>query len=523
MVQQLTQRDWAVLKGMPYNARRIIASEWMDPESKDQVLRILRSADPTKALASEISGQIRGEVRYAALLGVVDVPPPDGMGELEGLFKSVKRTVSRVRKKTKAVFRKVPGGKNILNIHRKVREVAKRVGTKGKQYIKRVRASKIGQRMSKIRKITDKIVTLGMSEKKYRDKFKAKIRPYIGPIVGIVGGVLAPFTFGLSAVGATLVTTGMKIAEARKAAKQAEREHKADAAEMAAEVAAAEKEYMAELEEFYNENEDVFAANSIGRSVWNGMDIEAKLGAIEMIASGDVPPVTPPAPPAGAVPPYPGCKYVPGMPTAEEEAALVRYGYTVVKASGVYWLCPKDAAKPPAPEPEPEPEPKPEPAPAPSILGDKPPYPAPAGQRWEKRPASRQPDAPMVWRPVPDTPPPTWMKGPESTGNFDLVVEGQRTGSAPDLKKISELAGAQTRVGSRFEIFKDGKSTGLKVRGSKGPLPIPADHADQVRAMTPEQSEAMVKKVEEAAAKKDGIPWGLIVGAVAAGTVALVA
>lgn len=49
-----------------------------------------------------------------------------------------------------------------------------------------------------------------------------------------------------------------------------------------------------------------------------------------------------------------------------------------------------------------------EPAPPPPILEDKPPYPAPAGQRWEKLPASRQSDAPMVWRLVPErkAPPP---------------------------------------------------------------------------------------------------------------------
>ncbi len=108
-------------------------------------------------------------------------------------------------------------------------------------------------------------------------------------------------------------------------------------------------------------------------------------------------------------------------------------------------------------------------------------------------------------------------------GNFDLVVERKRVGAAQDLTTISGIAADKTAKGQRFEIFKDGKSTGLKVRGSKGLLPIPADHADQVRAFTPEQSEAFVEKVEEAAAKKGGIPWALIVGAAAAGTVALVA
>lgn len=192
--------------------------------------------------------------------------------------------------------------------------------------------------------------------KKVWRKSKPWVKKLAPIILPIAGAILAPFTGGASLVAAALAVQGMKMYEQRKAAKAAYKLDKREAIAIEAE----EKKYSADLEKQANklhaENVATFTQSGYPKAKWVKFSLDEKLAVIDRINR---------ATEAGATPPPP--------------------------------------AKPPAPKP-------PAPTPAWGVQNGKPPGPAPAGKRWVRLPASRQPDAPLVWRlvsgPAPKQPPP---------------------------------------------------------------------------------------------------------------------
>lgn len=111
--------------------------------------------------------------------------------------------------------------------------------------------------------------------------------------------------------------------------------------------------------------------------------------------------------------------------------------------------------------------------------------------------------------------------GPVSTGEarFSISINGARIGASPSvLEQAMSTAESQTSNGDKVEIFDRGASLGLWVKTSSGLIKVPADQMANVKAMSAEQSRALVAQAEEKAGgvKSGGFPfWILAVPVVA--------
>jgi len=129
---------------------------------------------------------------------------------------------------------------------------------------------------------------------------------------------------------------------------------------------------------------------------------------------------------------------------------------------------------------------------------------------------------PMGPAPAPSGPPgaapPPEAAAPAPPPGFDLVIEGQAAGTFPDSATANRAALAMTKLGDRFEIIAQGQSTGLRLRTSEGALDVPPELEANIRGLSHEKVVEFVTKAErEAAAKKGGFPWWVLLvgGAVA--------
>lgn len=103
---------------------------------------------------------------------------------------------------------------------------------------------------------------------------------------------------------------------------------------------------------------------------------------------------------------------------------------------------------------------------------------------------------------------------------YDLQVEGANAGSFAKLEDAVNAAVAATIPGDRFEIFYNGKTSGLRIRTTTGSVDVPADIDAQVRLLSRDKMGQFVVDAEtKTAATGGGIPWWLLPIA-AAGVVA---
>lgn len=112
----------------------------------------------------------------------------------------------------------------------------------------------------------------------------------------------------------------------------------------------------------------------------------------------------------------------------------------------------------------------------------------------------------------PPTYPPTDEEIEAPVGTYELYVEGRKVGEGKNLQEVTVQVGKKTSPGDRFEVFFNGKSTGLKIRTPKGAMSIPPDQVAQVKRMSRDEVQNMVIRATATAHEKGkGIPWGLVV------------
>lgn len=157
----------------------------------------------------------------------------------------------------------------------------------------------------------------------------------------------------------------------------------------------------------------------------------------------------------------------------------------------------KAAEPPPAP-----PSPMMAPAPAPAIERPAPPPPIFAGS---------VPLPPVSVTVREEAPPPP-------TKTYTLTIEGGVVLETQDMDELVKAIESEVKVGDRFEVFEDGRSTGLKMRIPTGIISIPASEEAKIRAMSRQEVQALLSKAQESAEakapaeEKRGIPWWLILG-----------
>ena len=124
-------------------------------------------------------------------------------------------------------------------------------------------------------------------------------------------------------------------------------------------------------------------------------------------------------------------------------------------------------------------------------------------------PGAAPPGAP-AWR-EPEAPP---SPAEARAGTFDVLVEGNKLGTAATLEDAVAAALGATIPGDRFEIIAGGQSTGLRVRTADGSVDVPPDIEAQVRSMPRARMGEFVGDAEKAIAERGGggFPWWLILG-----------
>lgn len=173
----------------------------------------------------------------------------DGLGSLK---KKLKKAVRKVTKPIKAIHKKITP-KPLQKIEKKVSEAHKKVYTKAKR-------------------VHEKVV-------------RPVLMKYVVPVAG---AVLAPFTFGASALAATLITTGYKAYETRQQMKVAVTKQKKA---LAAEEAKYNAEFDAKANELYQQSASThFLPLGYTPDVWAKMTRDQKLQLVEALQKGTATP-----------------------------------------------------------------------------------------------------------------------------------------------------------------------------------------------------------------------------------------
>jgi hypothetical protein len=126
---------------------------------------------------------------------------------------------------------------------------------------------------------------------KHPSSLTDKLKQLAPTIVSVVGGVLAPFTFGISAAAAAVVVAGMQIRQKRLDAEKAKREGNKAAAAMAAAVAAQDAGLSRQVDDVYHQYPDMFVAAGYTADRWAGMTLDQKLAVMQLASDGKLVPV----------------------------------------------------------------------------------------------------------------------------------------------------------------------------------------------------------------------------------------
>lgn len=301
---------------------------------------------------------------------------------------------------------------------------------------------------------------------KFMQKIEGKIhaverkvwKKYGNVLISVAGAVLAPFTGGASMVAAAIILAGKGLYEKRKAAIEAKKAAKADAAQIDAAASAAEAQVAADVDKFYNDNQAWFLQYDMTPVKWRQLTLQQKLDFINAGVAGTMPVSTPiPPPPPDVV----------AAQTAQTAQAAANAGI------------PPALVQPPGFAP---------------------------GTGYSTSGGG----APME---VP--PPPPGTQG----GSFESIIEGKSAGVFGTLDEAYQTILGMTKPGDRFEIIANGKSMGLGVRTEDGAVEVPPEAEAKMKSLTHEQSQAIVQEAEKTA-PSGGIPWLLILGGGAAAVLA---
>jgi len=427
-----------VLATLPPKLRRIVENELDDPEARQEISKILRGARPAERLARELSETIEDAMRPAGDLA------DGGLGKfsLKKTFKKVAKTVRKVHAKITPKF--------VQKIEKKIKAPINRAGKAARRILVR----------------------------------------YGNIIILVVAAILAPFTGGATLAAATaLASAAFAMYKAKKAADEAKRAGKKEAAALQVQVQQQEADVLAQCNTIYANNKAVFEQIGITQSRWDSLSLEAKVAIIDALSKGQMPP---------------GYSIV-----SEEEGAAA--GITpdtpigtqvTVPSSGsvsVPSAPPSGVSVPGAPDygaPNSAPAPQSPSAPTPGGGGAGPyssPYPT---DQWYDQGAEPDDAAPVA--------------GP--TGKYELQIEGRSVGTAETSTEISNLIAKNAAPGDRVEVFLDGSSTGLKLMAKSGLISVPLEDLESVKAMGHAE---LVDKVARATAAAGGgssssFPWWVL-------------
>lgn len=217
-------------------------------------------SDPEERILSDLSDAIMAHEMAEMGLG-------DYEGNLGNLGKSFFKKVGKAIKK---VAKKI--SKPIIQVHKKAFEAAKKVEKKVVRAVEKT-ARKAGAAVSK-------------AWQKYGNIF-----------ITVLGAVLAPFTGGASLAAAAAITAANTMYQKKRAADQAKRAGRAEAAQLAAEAAAAEAETMRQVDAFYSQNQQWFVDQlGVTPDKWAQLTLTQKIDLINAGVRGRAPSGTPSEP-----------------------------------------------------------------------------------------------------------------------------------------------------------------------------------------------------------------------------------
>lgn len=264
-----------------------------------------------EAIVRDVEARVERIAAQVISRELIDKIPSDlldaGMGF--SLKKAVRSVVSHVRTGAKSVGTRVKSAvkrttafqKRLLakkltlqkRLLKKQQQLAKRQLRKQKQLAKRQlqREKKVAKRIGRAAKVGAK--RIGRAAKRVVKKVGKPVvkfgKKYGVVIIGVAGAVLAPFTAGISAVVAGLITTAWKIERQRAAAKKIKKAEKRQMYLDAAQVGKQEKELKKQLDSLYDQAPEVFAAGGISKSQWLAMPYKEQVDIIERIQNGTMP------------------------------------------------------------------------------------------------------------------------------------------------------------------------------------------------------------------------------------------
>lgn len=252
--------DW-IIQRLPAPLQGFLAdaAEEYEPFVEQYLMPTLSDIYFYDRILSDLSGAITALELEEQGLGSYDdlLEASVGLGEIGGLggvFKKLKKAVKKVAKKVIAPIKKVAEKitpKPILNLQKKVAKAVTKVHTK----------------MEKVQEKVEHVA--GQIGKKYGNT-----------IITAAGVVLAPFTGGASLAAAAALTAANTAYQKKRAADQAKKLAKADAAKLQQEAAQAEDQLMKQVDDFYNQNKDWFLQRGITPDKWSHMTLQQKIDAI---------------------------------------------------------------------------------------------------------------------------------------------------------------------------------------------------------------------------------------------------
>lgn len=417
----------------------------------------------------------------------------------ENTSERIKSASENVQEQVREVASKIPGAKSISNIGREIQEQAKRAGSA----VQRV-AKEAARKAAPILPI---VMPLSLGVKSIRTR-AAKFYRKNGPlIVTAAGAVLAPFTYGLSALAATMLVKGRELYLARNAAIKAKEEAKAEAGQMAAAVQEQEAALHAQCDEVYNhpDSHDAFLAIGLTPERWAALSVDAKMGIIDSLSKGEMPAgysLTPEAQAAAdevrrkaqndelddLYVKYQATFEAAGYPPDQWYAMTLEQKYATLDRLTADASGGSEGAPPPVTTG----------GTAPSGSSTPP---TSSTQTWQDVVSSQLPGATI---PTPPSQPLTM---------FSVTVEGTPVGVFSSLSEATEKALNASAPGDRVQIYQKGKGTTLGIRTAGGIVPVPEDQVAAVQAMSHGE---VVSKVAQATATaggaktSGGFPWWLV-------------
>ena len=378
-----------------------------------------------------------------------------------------------------------------------------------KRIVKRIRTDLIKIPVKVIKATTPKFIK--KIAKKVGKPIMKTWHKYGAIIIGVIGGILSPFTGGASVAAATLLIAAKQMYDAKKAATAALRAAKKDAGQQQAAADAASAQVAQQVDAFYQQNQQWFIDQGITPDKWAQLTLDQKIGIINAGASGTLPPgaqqvgATQVDPTTGV--PLPGQTVPPGAVVTPPPQTTGPTTGTIVSAPGA----PTSAG----------------PIDVPYGGGGSSGGGGGGGGGGASYGGAESTDdsggaAPAI-QTAGGNPADKGGAPAAPTGQYDVVVEGQKVASVGSIDDATKAALAFSKPGDRVEILFNGQSTGLRLRTSQGTTSVPPDTEAQIRAMTHDQVVTIVANAEKQLGITSDAPssGGISVGGVVAAIVAV--